>query len=1296
MDRPAPLSRCRLALWATAVLLTAGAGPLRADDPAPAADRPAAAKAAVTMRHFNSPWPVVLQKLAEESGSNLVMKDVPPGRFSRFDRGAYTRDEAVKMLNQRLEPDGFRILEQGKNLIVISDRSVRQDYRRPTAPGAEGRPLHDPMTAQTPLPEPAERRRDFSSVIPHRDGEVRPAGRTAREAAAEYAAEQVQNAAHEEPMEPGAAPVFDLTAGEVAAAADAAAPVTVTVRVSRGNAKAVARALMLAVGDHAKLIDRGPGGHPAFAAYRPQEDGAPNLTGTPVYSVGMDETKDELIVTAPGARAEQIASVLTAIDRGPKDGQGMTVVAGGPETVAVSRQLRPVLATLARFRRQEGQAPDAAAPAGNAAAAQPPANPGDAAPPAGAGPGVADTGELQRILDNVRSDVQVEEFGNTGVLIIRGNRDDVAAVARVINQLEQLSAGLQPQIQLLFLRHVDSVPLSALLTEVYGELARLRNRGEEAPTRVTILPVGKPNAVIVIASEPDLEAVEALATQLDQPVPAGTQLEVFRLQHALAPQVAEAIEAFYAEREGLFPQVRLFADVRTNSLVVNAEPNGLAEVRKLVRDLDRGESGLVSRMEIVALEFATAEALADTINLAIRAVINPAQAQQGAGLGGGAAGGGADAQALQAARSVIVEYVTATGEVGRSGLLADVTVAPDPTGNRLILTAPEKTMPLLIALVAALDAPSGARADVKVFTLENADAETAVEILRELFDASATGGGAGTDAPAGVTLEGTTDAGSALVPLRFSADNRTQTVLAIGGTDALAIVEAVLLRLDSENRNRQRFFSVKLLNTPAIGVAQALSDLIVGRRTLLTQVPGFLAQGELIERDTVIIPETSSNRLLIFASDRSREEILRLIKEIDEAPPQVAIQVLLVEVDLQNTDEFGVELGFQDSVLFDRGITAAEDLLTVADTITSPNGVQTTTERVISQSTTPGFNFNNTAVPLGNNVAANPASTGIQGLNNFGFGRANAELGFGGFVLSASSANVSVLLRALAAKRSVHVLSRPQVTVLDQQLARIQVGQEVPVVDGVSITANSTIPTVTRQQSGLILQVTPRISPDGTVFMQIGVERSNFDLAGVPIFTDVATGAVITSPIKNVTITDTFASVPNGQTVVIGGIIVDSEAVDERKVPYLGDIPFLGQLFRTDSTVTSRSELLVFLTPRIIYTDADFELHKQVETDRLHFLEHEAEAIHGPLFGVAPSPGQGGYHPGLFGPPLDLPPGAAFEGGAIVPPSAIRRPSLPAPSPGGLDGEFCPVPTMPGAPHGPEPAPPAAYDPFMP
>ena len=1312
MPRPPMTVRfvSRLAL-AFAVLATglpasacAAGGPDGADERGsrPVAERPDAAN--VSMKFFNKPWPAVLRSVAEQSGSTLVMKDVPTGRFSRFDRAAYTREEAVRFLNRELEPEGFRILEQGPNLVVLHERSVRQRYRRPVSPDAAGRRLSPADHGRAELPAPAPRARNFGSVLPQTDAALAPAGHTARSAAEKYGRADFARTA------PGGRRVTtaDLTDGfggrpaavfpagderadeptpaRRLADADAEPPKTVTVRVGRDRAKVVARTLLAAVKPHFKLVDAGPGGLPAFEAYRPAEDaaGRPAFAGGPAFTVGVDEDRDELVVVAPGERADRVAAALRRIDAGPARGAAQRVVAGTPETARVGREVAPILARIAAAR-QDGVQPPPPALGPQGAGQNPQGQAGQGQNADGQGPVPPPTAaDLPGIIQNLRSDVKVEEFGDTGVLILSGNEDDLAAVQKVIERLEALSAGLQPQITFLLLQNVDAVPLAELLSEVYTELERVRNRGQETPSRVTVLPVGKPNGIIIIASETEFPAVERLATQLDRPVPAGTQLEVFRLEHANAPQVATAIENFYADREGLLPQVRVFADVRTNSVVVNAAPNGLAEVAKLIADLDAGTSGLVTRLEVVALEFATAEVLAETINQALQQVLNPARAAQGVG-GGGAAAGGQAAQDLQAARSVIVEYVTATGQTARSGLLADVSVAPDPTGNRLILTAPEGTMPLLVALVAALDAPSGARADVKLFTLENADAEAAVELLRELFE---TGGGTAgqTAAPTGVSLEGTADAGSNLVPLRFSADARTQTVLAIGGEDALAIVEAVLLRLDDESRNQQQFFTVKLVNTPADQVALSLQSLILGRRDLLTVNPLLTSTVELIERDVVVIPEIFSNRLLIYASDRSRDEILRLVRQIDEAPPQVAIQVLLVEVDLTNTDEFGVELGFQDSTLFDRSVSTADDLLTITQTSTAPNGVQTTTEQIISQTAVPGFNFNNTNLPLGNNTGTtNPGTIGTQLLNNFALGRANADLGFGGFVFSASSGNVSALIRALAAKRSVHVLSRPSVTVLDQQVANIVVGQEVPVVSDVAVTNGVAVPSVVREESGLILNVTPRISPDGTVFMNVGAERSSFLLDGVPIFTDSSTGAVVTSPIKNVTATNTFVSVPNGQTIVLGGIITSTEAVDERKVPYLGDIPFVGQLFRTDSTVTTRSELLIFLTPRIIYTDADFELIKQVESDRLHYLEHEAEAIHGPLFGVPPEPGADGYEPGFFGAPgaAPGPPRGAFAdpygppaGGAYCPPAA----------PAGEFGGF-PVPGTPRSrPSAPLPA----------
>src|SRR5690606_1937206 len=148
-----------------------------------------------------------------------------------------------------------------------------------------------------------------------------------------------------------------------------------------------------------------------------------------------------------------------------------------------------------------------------------------------------------------------------------------------------------------------------------------------------------------------------------------------------------------------------------------------------------------------------------------------------------------------------------------------------------------------------------------------------------------------------------------------------------------------------------------------------------------------------------------------------------------------------------------------------------------------------TTQRIISQEAQPGFLFNNQQ--LGNNTAVNPAKVGTQGLSNFSLGRINGDLGFGGLVLAASSESVSVLIRALAAKRKVHILSRPQIRTLDNQLAEIQVGQQVPVVRGVTVnTLGGANPVVQQEDVGIILSVTPRISPDGTIVMETIATKS--------------------------------------------------------------------------------------------------------------------------------------------------------------------------------------------------------------
>lgn len=365
--------------------------------------------------------------------------------------------------------------------------------------------------------------------------------------------------------------------------------------------------------------------------------------------------------------------------------------------------------------------------------------------------------------------------------------------------------------------------------------------------------------------------------------------------------------------------------------------------------------------------------------------------------------------------------------------------------------------------------------------------------------------------------------------------------------------------------------------------------------------PRVVGTGEPIDGYKVIcVPEMNTNSLLINAQPRYFEVVKDLISKLDAAPHQVVIKAMLVEVDLGSTDEFGVELGLQDSILFDRSVI--DDIMTITETVTNGN-VQTTDQVIISQQGSPGFAFNNQQ--LGNNIAVNPSRFGSQGVSNFSVGRINSETGFGGLVLSGGSESVSFLMRALSAKRDVSILSRPQIRTVHNVMGKIQIGQEVPVVDGVNITAvGSANPVIRQSDAGIILEVTPRISLDGTVVVEVKAEKSAYRTgrgSGVPIFTDATSGNVIEAPIKDLTKADGTVSVQDGQTIVLGGMIGNQTVVSESKVPWLGDLPWVGRLFRHDMEMITRKELLIFLTPTVLYTDEDAAEHDAKELGLVDF-----------------------------------------------------------------------------------------------
>jgi type II secretion system protein D len=776
----------------------------------------------------------------------------------------------------------------------------------------------------------------------------------------------------------------------------------------------------------------------------------------------------------------------------------------------------------------------------------------------------------------------------------------------IIQQIEDLSVETEPAVELRQLHHVEGQALAAMIQELYAQVFAPRQGS------VSITPLVKPNALLLVGRRENVDTVLELIGRLDRPVAPATQFRVFQLEHASAESARVMVEEFYAERGGLGTQVRVTADYRTNALVVQAGPRDLEEVAEMIARLDVPTSQAVNEIRLFKLENSLAEEVAPILQEAINPDAEGRRAVQP-----GAAQPAADGQAAARARTgseqraLMLKLITVDAAGQRllsSGVLTDVRITADPRANALVVSAPSASMPLVAALIRELDQLPAAEAQIKVFTIVNGDAVNLVEMLETLFAQPA-----GADQPAVQTAA--VEGESSLVPLRFAVDARTNSIIASGSVGDLTVVEAILLRLDESDVRNRKSTVVRLKNAPAEAVADAVNEFLTSQRQVEQIQPELFSPFEQMEREVIVVPEPVSNSLILSATPRFFEEIMELVERLDERPPMVLIQVVIAEVALNDTDEFGVEVGLQDSILFDRSILG--DIVTTTETIFDEFGNPTTTNETITAATnTPGFNFNNQ--PLGNSggqdVLDNAHLTGTQGLAHFAVGRLNNELGFGGLVLSASSESVSVLVRALKECRRLDVLSRPQIMTLDNQPAFIQVGQRVPRITGTQINETGQVNQVTLENVGLILGVTPRISPDGLVVMEIDAEKSELgpEAEGIPISIS-ATGEVIRSPRINTTTAQTTVAAVSGQTIILGGLITKFDSQVNRKVPLLGDVPVLGNLFRYDLDVERRTELLIIMTPHIVQNEDDAELLEQVEAARMHWCLSDVLEIHGDI-----------------------------------------------------------------------------------
>ncbi|MCH7752852.1 MAG: hypothetical protein IH898_11950, partial [Planctomycetes bacterium] len=506
---------------------------------------------------------------------------------------------------------------------------------------------------------------------------------------------------------------------------------------------------------------------------------------------------------------------------------------------------------------------------------------------AGAGVAEADANPSGSLL----GPVQIETVEGTDILVLRGNPRDVERVLQVIEEIERMAAISEPRVDIVPLEHVESVALAALLQQVFDEALSARY----GYGRVVVVPLVKPNAILLVGLPTTVNKATEILKQLDQPGKLLTQYELFRLKYAQATEARDVLEDLFAAAQGeglptLGPKALVIADSRTNALIVRASPRDMVEIRTLVKDLDHQGSDSVNELRVFKLKNILAEELEDVLQEAFE----PDDATDNANL----------------SRLLRFTTIDAAGQRQlETGVLAGVQVTANSGANALIVSAPADTMHLLAALISQLDQMPDVGIDLRVFTVINGDATSLADMLLGLFgdpQQQQGGGGAG--------------AQQQLTTLRIEVDQRTNSIIAAGNSDDLLTVEAILRTLDAgETRQRQNHV-YRLKNKSVEDVALALNEWLRAERQVQGTAPGLASPFQQIEREVVIVPEISSNSLIVSATPRYYDEIARLIQELDKQDAMVMIQVLIAEISLGDLDEFGVEFGLQDSALFDRSL----------------------------------------------------------------------------------------------------------------------------------------------------------------------------------------------------------------------------------------------------------------------------------------------------------------------------------------------------------------------------------------
>jgi general secretion pathway protein D len=515
----------------------------------------------------------------------------------------------------------------------------------------------------------------------------------------------------------------------------------------------------------------------------------------------------------------------------------------------------------------------------------------------------------------------------------------------------------------------------------------------------------------------------------------------------------------------------------------------------------------------------------------------------------------------------------------------------DPGNNSLVITDYADNLRRLSKIIAALDAPLAG--DLDVVQIHNGIASDIATLAQKLLE----------PAPGG-------DSGRVTV----LADPRTNSVVIRAPSAAkAALARSLIAKLDIRTAELGNVHVVYLKNADATRVAQTLRAVVSGEVAAAPQAGqgtqgGSIPAGSMSGAPTTggasgqgsfgqqggtgfggptntfaqqnpqggtagaqgagfIQADTSTNSLLITANDAMYRNLRGVIDQLDVRRAQVYIEALVVEVSSNKASDFGVQW------------------VGLSGDSTSSNrigGLQSFQQGAVS-------NIVNLAGAARNGLsstgAASPSSLLPGGLTIGLFHQVDGQLGLG------------AVARLLETDGNANILSTPNMITLDNELATIKVGKNVPIISGSFTTTSGTntnpFQTIDRRDVGLLLKVRPQISEGGTIKLAIYNEDSSVDLTTINSPSGLTT---------NVRAIESNVLADDGQIIVLGGLIEDNESDGQEGVHGLADIPIIGNLFKYRTRTRAKTNLMVFLRPVVVRSK---EASTNIAMDRYQYMRAE-------------------------------------------------------------------------------------------